>query len=234
MLFRSSCNKTAPAAPKNVSVSGLTVTWDAVADATSYEVKIGAQIFNVTDASFDLSNENLSLTKNQNYTVQVKAIAGNESSAYSAAVSFGYYTMGNTLVYKNGTVYWTAVAGLSNFEVRVNGGAAVAVSNVSSYKVALTKAGVNTVEVRCADLDGSEWLSVEVYAYSVTYVSRTYGGDVVEYVAVGDTLALPATFEKVGYTLTGWYNTPGAANGNGKPYASTVFTGNGDVVLYAN
>ena len=232
--INASCVKTAPQTPAGVTVSGLNVTWSAVEGATSYEVKLGSQVFTVTENSFSLNREDITLNKNEVYSVQVKAIKNNESSAYSEAVNVNYYAMGTTLVYKNNTVFWTPVAGVTTFEVRVNGGEAITVTGVNSARVTLTQAGVNTVEVRCPELDGTDWVSVEVVAYAVTYMSRTLGGEVTEYLAVGDTLSIPEHFTQTGYTLTGWYNTPGAANGNGKPYTSTVFSGNGDVVLYAN
>lgn len=226
--------KTAPQTPKDVAVSGMNVTWAAVEGATSYEVKLGAQVFTVTENSFNLGRDGLTLNKNEIYSVQVKAIKGTESSSYSNAVSVHYYVMGDTVTYKNNTVYWTPVAGVTTFEVRVNGGTPVTVTNANSAKVVLTKAGINTVEVRCPELEGTDWVSVDVMAYAVTYMSRTLDGEVTEYLAVGDALAIPTEFAQIGYSLTGWYNTPGAANGNGKPYTSLVFNGNGDMVLYAN
>jgi len=230
-----SCTKTAPVMPQNVTVSGMNVTWSAVEGATSYEVKLGSQVFTVTENSFNLSTDGLTLNKNEVYSVQVKAIKDNESSAYSDAVSVYYYAMGNTLVYKNNTVYWTPVAGVTSFEVRVNGGEPITVTGANSAKVVLDRVGVNKIEVKCTDLDDSDWVSVEVVAYAVTYKSRTFeSGEAIEYLAIGDTLTLPTEFAKLGYSLTGWYNTPGAANGNGRPYTSSVFNGTGDMTLYAN
>ena len=226
------CTKTAPAAPEGLNVLGNILTWNEVDGATAYEVKIGSQTYTVNTASFDLST--VSLNAGATYSVYVKTIKDSESSVYSEPLSVAYLAMTNSLVYKNNTLYWSPVVGVSNFEYRINGGPAVPVVNATSVKLTFNKAGVNTVEVRYTDAGGSNWVSIEVTTYAVTYKSRSLAGEITEYVAIGDTLTLPTEFENNGYTFTGWYNTPSASAGNGAVYSDKVFLGNSDLVLYAD
>ena len=222
--------KLAPATPTGITVNGTTISWNAAEGAESYEVKIGDKSTPVDGTSVEITSL-IQLTASGKYEISVKAVKGSESSLYSAPVTFGYRTMSHDLTYKNGVVYWPAVIGLSDFEVRVNGGEAVAVSGATSLKVTLTKAGVNLIEVRCvADRETTDWASLEVFAYEVTYMSRTTQGELTEYVAIGDALALPeVSFTLDGYDFDGWYTAP---EGNGVA-ASEVFDGNRNLVLYA-
>ena len=227
------CSKTAPAAPQNVQVNGMVITWDEVAGATKYEVKIGSSTYEVTTNSVDLVEKKFDASVGQTYTVLVKAIAGAEGSSYSKAVDVQYKTLDTVLTYKANKVFWTPVLGGENFEIRVNGGDVITVSGVNFAQIVLDKAGTNLIEVRCTDVSG-DWASIEVTAYEVTYYSRTLGGEAREYLAIGDTMLLPEHFTNEGYDFDGWYNTPGAANGNGMEYNGNVFTGNGNMALYAN
>ncbi len=229
-----STTKTAPATPTGLTFNGMILSWNAVDGATSYEVKIGTRIFTVTEATFDLNSSKIQFEIGREYDVQVKAVKDAESSAYSNAISVYYYGMNPNLSYKNNRVYWIPVIGAEVFEIRVNGGEPISVSGTDNAKVTLTKAGTNIIEVRYADHGGSEWASIEVTAYEITYKSRTLGGEITEYVAVGDTMTLPESFENNGYYFSGWYNTPNAASGNGKEYTDKVFYGNGALTLYAN
>lgn len=234
------CKKTAPAAPTGVAVSGMVISWNAVEGAVAYEVKIGDQIASVTTNAINLADAtNIILNQGQTYAVSVKAVnAANEGSAYSKAVSFGYFILNPVLTYNKNTVYWTPVLGVNNYQVRVNGGELKSVENANSATVTLTKEGDNLVEVRYVyGTTFSEWVSMNVKAYAVEYDSRTGTNGVIgiEYLAVGDVLSLPSTgFEYDGYYFSGWYNTPKGAEGNGKMYAEgATFNGNAYTVVYA-
>ncbi|MBE6630756.1 MAG: hypothetical protein E7624_07920 [Ruminococcaceae bacterium] len=234
-----SCKKTAPAAPTGLTAAGTVISWNAVEGATSYELSIGTQTVTVTTNQLDLAGSTLILTQGETYAVKVKAVnASGESSSYCATVYMGYFAMNKAPVYAKNTVTWAPVLGVSRYQVRVNGGEIVNVTNANSLKVALTKEGENLIEVRYVSGDtASDWASVTVTAYAVEYDTRSiaFGTFLVEYLAIGDELTLPnAGFSLEGYIFSGWYNAPKGAAGNGKLYLpGTTFTGNAYTVVYA-
>ena len=227
------CSKVAPAAPSNVTVNGMTVTWDAAEGAESYEIKIGDVIRTVNGTSYDLTDE--ALTAGQTYAISVKSIKGAESSAYTKAITFGYKVMNTTLTYKDKTVYWTPVIGVTTYEVKVNG--VVVKENVTaSYaEVKLTREGINTIEVRYTDVAGSATAKIEVVAHAVSYYPRNNTEVITEYYAVGDTMTLPRDITYAGYDFEDWYTSPNGAAGNGKLYAEgSVFSEYGSIALFAD
>ena len=225
--------KAAPAAPTGLTASGNVLSWNEVAGATSYIVKVNSATLTTETNSIDLTETEIELFADTAYTVSVQAVSDGGASAFCAPVTMGYLVMDSNLVYSQNTVYWTPVIGASNYLVRVNGGATMSVNGCSA-QVKLTKKGINTIEVKYTDLGGSKWVSIQVYAYAVTYMSRSLSGDVTEYVAIGDNMALPTDFVNNGYDFDGWYNTPGGASGNGKKVTVATFSGTTDVILYAN
>ena len=230
--------KTTLATPASVAVRDMLVTWDAVAGATGYEVSIGGQTFAVTGGnttSYDLSGADIAWT-DDDYQISVRAMTDSEVSPWSDPVDARYLALSATLTYEHNILSWRSVIGAESYSVRVNGGAARTVSaGTTSLQITLSRAGINTIAVTFNDGAGdSEAVTLEVYAYTVSFDSR--GGEAVSanaYVAVGDAFTLPGT-TRTGYTLNGWYNTPGGAAGNGALYDDPYFSGNGDIILYAN
>ena len=231
-------NKTKLATPGGVAINGVTVSWDAVEDATGYVVKVNGKEFELTETEFSLVNDSIQLTSGAEYSITVTAISnedGVEDSFESTALVSKYLEMTNTVRYAANTVYWDAVIGSSAYEVKINDEDSFFVNNATSVSIVLPKAGKNVIGVRTADLGDTEWQTVEVYAYTVKYISRSIeNSDVTEYVAIGDKMNLPEGYTLVGYNFTGWYNAPAAAEGNGAKYNESVFVGNGDLTLYAN
>ncbi|MBQ8719573.1 MAG: leucine-rich repeat protein [Clostridia bacterium] len=228
-------NKTVLATPDNLKIDGMTLSWNEVANATSYEIKVGNVTLTSDTNSLGLNNAALTWATGIEYSISVKAIGTSSSSMYSDTLVAGYLTMFDNLTFAGNTLTWTPVIGVTNFEVSVNG-TTKRVSGTNSAKVTLNRAGKNTVSVRYTGAGTSDWVSIEVYAYTVTYDSRSLNGTVgTDYVAIGGELTLPSTgFSVEGYNFAGWYNAPGAQSGNGLQYTSTTFAGNGDIVLYAN
>ena len=234
------CQKTAPAVPQGLVITGSTLTWDAVEGAVSYEVTIDGQTVSVTENNINIATESFGLIQGEFYSVTVKAInANNEASANSAPVAFGNFVMNSDLTYNKNTVTWSPVLGVEQYQVRVNGGDAFNVIGANSAKVVLTKEGENIIEVRYVYGENiSDWASITVTAFAVEYDSRTFTNGIyfIDYLAVGDVLTLPAAtdLEFTGHHFSGWYNAPKGALGNGTQYnEGAIFNGNAYTVVYA-
>lgn len=225
--------KTTPATPSDVRLSGTTLTWAAVAGATKYEVQVGDQKREVTEATFDMASL-MNWVEGTEYTVSVRAI-GNGESLWSDAITARYNVMGNTLRYAKSILSWDPVIGASAYELCVNDGEIVTVADgASSAKITLTRAGKNVIRVRSVDGNSrSEWVELEVFAHAVTFDTRGGSEIGVQYKAVGDLIELPVT-EKVGYGFNAWYNVPGGPACNGMAYTDELFAESGALVLYAH
>ena len=227
------CTKTAPAVPQGLTANNMTLSWsDCGAD--SYEIKIGDKTLTTTETTLNLENQGIDWQIGGEYSVQVCAVKGGEKSAYCEPVVMGYYKLVSKLTYNNKTLSWGAALGCTNYEIRINGGEVITVSGKTSAQITLTKAGVNLIEVKCADVVGDQWAQLQVMAYEVVYMTRSTAGEFVEYLANGDTMSMPETVSYPGFKFAGWYNVPGAASVNGREYTETVFTGNSPLVLFAS
>ena len=233
-----SVTKVTLATPSGLTVNNTTVSWNATEGAESYVVKVNGISFTVTETSFSLINDSIVLKAGDNYAITVQAVStasGVKSSLESKPINAKYLAMSDNVKYGKNTVSWNPVIGATGYEVSINGGEPIAVTDATSLEIVLTKAGVNTIGVRTANLSDTAWKTIEVYAYEVNYISRTLNGsDVTEYLAVGDKMLLPGEFTLTGYDFTGWYNAPYAAESNGAAYTGDTFVGNGAITLYAN
>lgn len=225
-------NKTALAAPSDIRLVGTRLSWSPVNGASSYEVYVGGKKYNCEDSSFDLSSV-VSATDGYYCEITVRAI-GDNPSAHSEAVRAEYLNLAFSPKYEGGKLIWAHVLGASSYEVRVNGGEIVSVSDGAvSADITLTRSGVNVIELRYMDgNNASDWYSTEVYAHAVIFDSL--GGSAIDtvYKAVGDPIALPVP-EKQSCEFVAWYNAPGGPAANAKKYDDTVFSESGTVVLYA-
>ena len=225
--------KTSLATPEGLTVSGNVLSWNAVEGATGYMVKINNQSFPADSNSLDLLNLAMEFDSSTTYNISVMAL-GTESSLYSEVVTIKYLADIDNVSYKNNTLTWTPILGVENYEIRINGEVVQTVTGTNSARIRLTKAGMNLIEVRYTDLGGSKWAKTEVYAYTVTYDSRSLAGVRKEYLAKGDTMTLPTDFTQDGYDFDDWYNSPDGASGNGAVITDTCFNSNGSIVLFAN
>ena len=223
-------NKTRLATPSNIHTSGNTLVWDEVEGAQSYIVTIGGVTHNVADgtsytfAATDIPADADSLI------VTVQAVAAAEANNSLVSAETNVLSLG-TLVYENGMVSWSPVAGATSYEVMVNDGEAVTVSDAVSSAVTLTKAGENTISVRyMKDGKYSKWVSVTVNAAAVTFNSNDEASSTTTaYLAEGDVIPLPEVV-RTGYSFAGWYTNVE----NGKLIASnTIFDGE-EVSLFAH
>ena len=221
------------ATPADLRLSGYLLSWTAVEGATKYEVKVGDTVLEATTNSLDLTGA-LTYVEGNAYAISVRAM-GDQASLWSDAVTAVYNANGNKVTYSEGILSWTPVLGASSYELQVNNGNVISVTDGSfAVKVALTREGKNTLKVRFLTNDGrpSEWLTVDVTAYAVIFDTRGGSAIDVQYKAVGDRIELPTT-EKTGYTFNSWYNVPGGPASNGMAYTDTLFAETGAIVLYA-
>lgn len=219
--------------PSQLAINGTVLTWKAVNGANSYEIMINGNVYTATEASFDMADA-VGSTQGTEYAISVRALGASASSVWSDEITACYQAMGATVTYSKSVLTWAPVIGVTGYEIQVNDGEIVSVAggNTSS-EVVLTKTGVNTVKVRFVNGNNtSDWKSVEVTAYSVTF--DTLGGSeiIVQYKAVGDVMTLP-TATKAGYDFAAWYNLPGGAADNGQQYTDAFFAGSENIVLYA-
>ena len=225
-------NKTTIATPENIILDGTVLTWNAVNEATKYEIMVGDKKLEATECTVDIAAV-LEGKAAGSYAVTVRAIGATESLA-SDAVSVVVGAMSNDLKYTNGLVTWSPVYGAESYEYQINDGESYVVAAVTPCAtVELTKSGVNVIKVRyCVGNTSSAWATLEVYAYAVSYDSRGGSEVTTKYFAVGDTLELPVP-TKAGYTFSAWYNVPGGAATNGKVYAEGTTVGATELVLFA-
>ncbi len=221
------------ATPGLVNVTGTVVSWAAVTGASSYDVQINGQIYNVTNATeLDIASK-VDLVEESVYSIAVRAKGATES-AYSDAIVASYNAMG-AVNYAGSVVSWSPVIGADGYEVQVNDGAIVAVeAGLNSSYVKLNKAGNNEVKVRFINgASRSDWAKTTVYAHRVTFDSL--GGNLVDvqYVAIGDVIDAPNP-SKYGYDFEDWYTTPQGPSSNGQAYRDVIFNEAGELVLYAH
>lgn len=219
-------------APTGLKIVRSELSWNAVSGATSYLVLIDGQEYEATETSFDLSEAGLE--NGVDYEISVKAV-GATQSVWSDAISAQYYTLSESVYYAKNTFSWKNVIGAASYNVRINGTVVAVESGVTSYAVTFDRKGENEMAVQFIGEDGtvSEWASINVYAYEITFDAREGSPVSAMYVAAGDTVVLPESARE-GYKLGGWYNVPAASSANGAKYDKEfVYNRVTDITLYA-
>ena len=231
--------KTKLASPRNIAVAntaeGFMLTWNSVAGATGYSVKIDNVVLETTTNSCNLTDA-VAWVEGMDYQVEVKAKNDTNESVWSDPIPVRYYNLAENLKYKEGIVSWDPVMGATAYEVKVNDGVVQTVTD-SFASIELTQAGTNMVRVRFIDEKNNyysqEWAVLEITdVQEIIFDSR--GGSAVapQYKVTGDALTLPRP-EREGYDFVGWYNTPRGPESNGSKYEDGYFTENQELVLYA-
>lgn len=225
--------KTTIAAPTGLKVNGDKVEWDAVDGAVGYVVKVGESTYDV-ESNFIVITSDMIPAGATSVAVSVMAKAGDvaNNSQYSQAVEVTFGSMAATLKYAAGAVAWDAVMNAQKYEVQVNDGAIVEVAaSQTSAAITFDKAGINVIKVRSYDASGvaSDWVSIEVEAFTITLNGNGGENKQEVYKATGDIVTLEETTRK-GYTFNGWYDMPV----DGKKYADGfTFEGTEDTTVYA-
>ena len=229
-------NKDSLAMPTNVAFDGAAITWDAVEGANGYKVSVGDKEYETTENSLALTDE-MYVDGQDSYVVKVTAVSDTFApSVASDAITVNYENMDPVLVYDKGVITWSSVVNAYRYAVKVNDGNEISVKKgVTSMAVTLTQAGENVIKVRYYDEDErpSDWATVTVNAYKISFDSR--GGKAVApiYKALGDKLDMPIS-ELDGYEFDAWYNLPGGPASNAAKFTDEYFNATNDIMLYAN
>ena len=226
--------KTRLASPSadSITMNGLTLSWGEVAGAVSYTVTIDGVEYNPGNVlSMELDEADWAMTVE--ISVRANGTTAAENSLNSDVKIFAS-TLKGRVEYEDGYAVWSTVIGAEKYEVRVNGGASKEVTG-TRYKIELEKKGLNTIEVRSCDGDGtwSEWELIEVEAWEVKlmYNMEGYESYLTLYRAQNDPLNLPygEDVELVGYDFDYWMG-----ESSGVQYTGTRLETGADLTLYAH
>ena len=223
--------KTSLKTPENITILGTVVGWSKVDGADKYEISVNGEVFESAENSFDIA-EAIGAEIGARYEVALRAV-GASSSAWSDASVYYFGSLGGELSYGKNTVSWNHTIGADHYEVQVNDSEIIKVTDANFAKIVLDRVGENTVKVRSVSGDASsEWLSITLTAYAVSY--DTLGGSMIatQYKTALDVIELP-TSEKAGYDFVSWYNVPGGPTVNGKEINAESFAITEDVTVYA-
>ena len=229
-----SFDKAELATPKNISMIGYDVTWDAVSGATSYSVTINGETFTTTTNSY--TTDTAKTDAADSFAISVTAIAANaanNSLAGTATINKGGVSQ---VSYANGVVSWNSVPGATNFVVKLDNGDVKNVSAALSTTLAI-ESGKHSIYVAPADSEfnykESDFFKYDVDVYALTY--NTMGGTEIAtyYYVKGDNVPTLPTPQFTGYGFMGWYVSEDAARNNGDKFTATTFDNETSTTIYA-
>ena len=220
--------------PQNVKVLDTVVTWDAVAGAASYVVKVNGDEFPVSGTEFtvpantDISNDVL---------ISVKAVSadGSTDSLYSEEKKLTT-TLEGQVSYENGKVKWNNVFGITKYAVRINGGQETVVEGVNELAIEFNGRGTNTISVCFYDKQGAQsaWESIDVKVFTVALMYNNVQNNsqfMSFYRAQGDELKIPSARPTLaGYEFKFW---SAVSNSDGEEFTALTLEDAADLVLYA-
>ena len=227
-------NKTKLATPAGLKITAEAFTWDAVAGANGYTVKINNQEYTTGGPSFDTSSVSLSVI---GYNVSVKANASNAAndSYYTEPTQVKAQFSADDVVYADGMLSWSPIVNASAYNVSINGGDPVTLDDGSfACVVDFNKAGVNTVSVSALNARGrvTDTVEISVATFELNFKSDEYTTLSTKYYAYGDKIEFP-TATRTGYTLGNWYTDAGGYAENGAKFADKTFGVQTNMTLYA-
>lgn len=223
------------AVPAQPVLDGHALVWAEVEGATGYKVKVGTEEYTVTTNRLELTDEHFT---NNEAVLSVQAICADNTKASlysdSLTVRSDNKMDANTLAYSKGEISWGAVLGASQYGVRINEGEEKIVKDALKTTIAFAQAGINKVEIRCYNAEGtaSDWVVKTVQVYAIEF--QAGGGVEVAtlYKAEGDLVTLDSTTYQ-GYDFMGWYASANGYENNGVKYADSFEQGEGNLTLYA-
>lgn len=189
-------------APQNVTVSGDTLSWDAVNGAESYIVSVNAGSITAKDTSLPLTGADVAaaLVDGDN-TLKVRAVRGEEQGPYSAAVTYAYTAPKTQLAApvivfdaaEPSVVTWSAIANATGYKIHLDGAELPGKVTTCTYTFAPNVASA-TIKVKA--IGGGNYTDSE-YSNELSYVNET---------PVTDKLAAPV-LKVSGKTVT-WEDVP--------------------------
>ena len=227
-------NKSELSTPKNISLFGYELRWDAVEGAVSYNIKINNESYTSTSNSYAV--EQSYVDANESFAITVQAVAqaeANNSFVAQATINKGGVT---NVSFANGVATWNAIPGVTKFAVKVDDGAVQNVTGTNKINLSI-ESGKHSIYVAPADAEGnyneSDFFKYDIDVYQLTY--NTMGGTNVAnyYYVKGDTVPTLPTPTYNGYSFLGWYVSEDAAINNGEKFNSATFDSESGFTLYA-
>ncbi len=175
-----------------ISLNGNTVSWQAVSNATSYEVYIDG----IRRATVNVTSYTVTVSAAGTYAIKIKAVGtGFDSSDYSNTAEYTYVPpavpLSAPVISLDGdTVSWTAVENAASYKIYINDALKATVSD-TSYTITETATGNYTVKVRAVPSDAA-------------YAESSPSNGVVYSVAAPDAQALAAPTVSVSGVVASW------------------------------
>lgn len=197
---------------QNSTENSVSLSWNAVSEATSYDVMFNKQNYHVTKNSVTINN----LAANTSYTYQIRANNANGSSAYSdlktvrttpAPPSAPSVSATQNSV----TISWPAISGATSYDLWFNG-TTYNVTGTSKTITGLTSGQSYTYQIRVNNADGSSSYSDKKTVTTIppapavpTNVSAsvTYNSATIKWSAVSKASSYDVKFNNTVYNVTG-------------------------------
>lgn len=173
-LYKKADNTGALSTPRNLSVTGRRVAWDAVSKAASYTVTVDDKVFTgITNTYYDLTSDTTDedYLVDGYYDVSVVAVSGDDKRTDSSPATLtkakvgtprldaptGLSLVSNTLYSREFGVKWNEVSDAESYHYSVKAG-----------EVEVTSGSTDELSVLIEGLSGSTTYSVTVYAEATT------------------------------------------------------------------
>ena len=172
--------KTTPKAPASSGVqassdeSSVTVSWEPVTGATSYDLMVDGKVYRVSGTSRKVTG----LTPNTNHTYQIRVNNGNGSSSYSSARTLKTTPKPPTAVTESAsrtdiTLSWDSIDGATSYDVLFSG-TTYRVTGTTKKMNGLTANTSYRYQIRVNNEDGSSTYSPAKTVKTLPFAPTTY------------------------------------------------------------